>query len=77
MAAQVERGEHRRVAQAEWDAATPKERQAMTIDTVWAGMLAAMKRTEEELGPDNIGPWDDFDWGMLNGKLSALRCYGR
>lgn len=69
----VERGVHRQVTQAEWDSAKPKERQAMTIDTVWAGMLTAMKRTEEELGPDKIGPWDDFEWGMLNGKLSALR----
>jgi hypothetical protein len=36
-------------------------------------MLAAMKRTEEELGPNNIGPWSDFEWGTLNGKLSAIR----
>lgn len=21
----------------------------------------------------NLGPWNDFDWGMLNGKFSALR----
>lgn len=69
----AERGDHRLVTQAIWDSASPKERQAMTIDTVWAGMLAAMKRTEEQLGPDNIGPWDDFEWGMLNGKLSAVR----
>jgi hypothetical protein len=45
----------------------------MIIDTVWKGMLAAMKRTEEELGPDEIGPWADFEWGMINGKLSAIR----
>lgn len=45
----------------------------MMVHTAWDGMLAAMKRTEEELGPDDIGPWTDFEWGMLNGKLSALR----
>jgi len=41
--------------------------------SVWTEALAAAKRTEEEIGLDNLGPWDDFEWGMLNGKLSALR----
>tara|TARA_Y100000815_G_C13296781_1_gene482993 strand:+ start:1342 stop:1488 length:147 start_codon:yes stop_codon:yes gene_type:complete len=36
-------------------------------------MLAAMKKTEEELGEGELGPWDDFEWGMINGKLSAIR----
>lgn len=26
-----------------------------------------------ELGEDSMGPYTDFEWGMLNGKLSALR----
>jgi hypothetical protein len=24
--------------------------------------LAAAKRTEEEAGLENLGPWDDFEW---------------
>lgn len=40
---------------------------------IWAGALKAAKRVERKYGKDNLGPWDDFEWGMLNGKLSALR----
>lgn len=47
--------------------------QNQTLDTIWAGALASAKRTEEEVGLDNLGPWDNFEWGMVNGKLSALR----
>ncbi len=44
-----------------------------TLDTVWAKALEAAKRTEDEVGLENLGPWDDFEWGMINCKLSALR----
>jgi hypothetical protein len=40
---------------------------------VWEGALKAAERTERRYGKDNLGPWDDFEWGMVNGKLSALR----
>ncbi|RRW64934.1 hypothetical protein EGJ53_14510 [Pseudomonas fluorescens] len=38
---------------------------------IWAGALKAAEEVEGR-HPD-LGPWDDFEWGMLNGKLSALR----
>jgi len=40
---------------------------------VWKRALLAAKKKEEQYGLENLGPWDDFEWGMLNGKLSALR----
>jgi len=45
----------------------------IVVDEVWETALVAAKKTEEEVGIDNLGPWDDFEWGMINGKLSALR----
>jgi len=30
-------------------------------------------RVEPKYGVESLGPYNDFDWGMLNGKLSALR----
>ncbi len=50
-----------------------RNNQRHIIDEVWKGALRAAKRTEGDLGKDNIGPWTDFEWGMINGKLSAIR----
>ena len=69
---EIERGKHKVVTRKEWEK-YPKRRQKTTLDTIWASALAAAKRTEDEVGLENLGPWSDFEWGMLNGKLSALR----
>ena len=40
---------------------------------VWNGALKSAQRVERRYGKENLGPWEDFEWGMINGKLSALR----
>ena len=44
-----------------------------TPRSIYEGAKAAARRAEEEVGIGNLGPWDDFEWVMLSGKLSALR----
>jgi PIN domain len=46
--------------------------QTMGRDT-WEGAKKSARRVEKKYGIENLGPWDDFEWGMINGKLSALR----
>lgn len=36
-------------------------------------ILAAQKRVEETYGYDEVQPGDQFEWGLLSGKLSTLR----
>jgi len=42
---------------------------------IWKGALESAKKVEDKYGLENLGPWTDFEWGMLNGKLSALRWF--
>lgn len=40
---------------------------------IWKGALQSARKVEKRYGKAALGPYDDFDWGMINGKLSALR----
>jgi len=61
------------VTREEWDKTPNKSTSDMIVQDIWEGALRAAKKAEKLLGPENIGPYDDFEWGMLSGKLSALR----
>ncbi len=50
-----------------------KKSQKEIVKDIWEGALKSAKRLEKKYGFKNLGPWDDFEWGMVNGKLSALR----
>ncbi|EJZ8384442.1 PIN domain-containing protein [Klebsiella oxytoca] len=40
-------------------------------EDIWEGAKLSAAKIEKQY--EDIGPWDDFEWGMINGKLSALR----
>jgi hypothetical protein len=40
---------------------------------IWERATAAAQRIIDTYGEKNLGPYTDFELGMLNGKLSAVR----
>jgi PIN domain len=52
-----------------WSHGTP----ATISKRVLGEAARAMEKLERHYGKEKLGPWDDFEWGMINGKLSALR----
>lgn len=50
---------------------TGEEKLAPDQKTIFATARKAARRIEKKYGKKNLG-WDDFEWGMVNGKLSAL-----
>ena len=73
---EIAKGKVKLVTKAEWDALmkkSPRSHSKHTVDTAWKLGQAAAKRIEKRYGVENLGPWSDFDWGMMNGKLSAIR----
>ncbi|MFS8976856.1 hypothetical protein PO002_20495 [Cupriavidus necator] len=70
---QIEQGEVQIVSHDEWHNLKYPDCQYYIIDDIWVAAQQAATKAEQKLGEDNCGPWDDFEWGMINGKLSALR----
>ncbi|WP_245503909.1 PIN domain-containing protein [Rhizobium laguerreae] len=69
----IDEGDARIVTKEEWDATGTGNCNDLITEGTWKAALESARRTEEEVGIENLGPWTDFEWGMLNGKLSALR----
>lgn len=67
--ASVEDGQTKIVPTSSDSRGTPNE----IPDTIWDGALKAAKDVETRYGIETLGPFDDFEWGMINGKLSAIR----
>lgn len=69
---QVERGEVKVVTRAEWER-LGKDNNKYIIDEIFEGAKRSAEKTAADLGDEVTGPWTDFEWGMINGKLSTLR----
>lgn len=70
----IEEGKHRIVPDAEWKSGEARD---TTMQSIWEGAKKAAAKVEKTYGKETLGPWTKFEWGMLNGKLSALRwCLG-
>lgn len=54
-------------------AAMVKAGHAKPSRELWRTARAAARRLEKKYGKKNLGPYSDFEWGMINGKLSTLR----
>lgn len=72
LAWRIANGKHKIVSRDEWDS-KKLNGQNHTIEEIWNGAMKSATKAERRLGKGNYGPWTDFEWGMINGKLSALR----
>lgn len=73
---EIEKGKVKIVTLEEWNrqfAKNKKNHSKLIVDSVYKKAKAAALRIEKKRGKENLGPWTDFEWGMINGKLSAIR----
>lgn len=75
-ASRIQQGKDRIVSREDWEEGhkkSPSYNRNHTPIDIWEGARRAARAAEKQLGKGNFGPYDDFEWGMINGKLSALR----
>lgn len=47
-----------------------------TVDPqIWEGALKSAEKMIQKYGEENLGPYSDFEWGMLNGNYRHLGGY--
>ena len=54
-----------------YELSTGKDKLKPGMEKIFKQARAAAQKIEKKYGRKNLG-WDDFEWGMVNGKLSAL-----
>lgn len=47
--------------------------QNVTSKDIWESAKKSAEELEKKYGIENLGPYSDFDWGMMNGRLETLR----
>jgi hypothetical protein len=50
-----------------------RKKELTVAPEIWKGALASAKRVEKKYGVENLWHESDFEWGLLSGKVSALR----
>lgn len=53
----------------------PDGRKLLTLrdaaEFITKGAEKSARRVEQQYGLEELGPWENFEWGVINGKLSA------
>lgn len=73
---EIQTGKVKIVTKKKWEELMAKDKRnhgKVIIDGVWELGKAAARKVEARRGLEVLGPHDDFIWGMINGKLSAIR----
>lgn len=73
---EIEKGKRKVVTKVQWEELMAKDGRKhgkYIIDSILPVAAKNIEKVVKRLGPDNTGPWSHFEWGMINGKLSAIR----